>query len=345
MRKTVTLKHVAEDAGVSVNTASIVLRGRAKDLRISSERAKQINEAARRLGYLPNAAARAARTGRFGNIALILSVDVERSFIAPQLFSGIHDGLAEAGQHLLVARLPDERLTDAKYVPRIVNELNADGLIINYTHGEPKQLDTLVRRHRVPVIWLNNRRDSDCVYSDDMAIAMNATQELIALGHQRIAYVDITVAADEIPRKHYSRRDRESGYREAMTQAGLKPRTIRPDRPLKGVAPSQFLTDALNGPDRPTALLFYSAGHAQFGILACQRLGLRVPEDLSITGFHITPQSFDGRVIDIVLMPDRKLGRQAVNQLMRKIENPSMPLPPLAVADSRCIWGQTVSRL
>ena len=341
----ITLKHVAENVGVSVNTVSMVLQGRARDGRISPERETQITEAARRLGYLPNAAARAARTGRLGNIALIASTDMERSFASPALLNSIHDALAAVDQHLLYIRLNDTQLTDQTYVPRIARELAADGIILNYTHREPKVLDTLIRRSQVPCIWLNRRRDRDCVFPDDAAISQRATQELLALGHRRIAYVDVTVSLNELPTAHYSRSDREAGYRRAMDEAGLKPQVIRPARRTIGPAMSAYIGDHLQAPDRPTALLSYASRHADLALLAAERLGLSVPDDLSIAGFDSTSHHFDGRSVATVMLPDQHLGQAAVQLIMRKISEPTRPLPPLAVGEAYINLQDTVARV
>jgi LacI family transcriptional regulator len=341
----VTLKHVAENVGVSVNTVSMVLQGRAKDGRISPARERQITEAARRLRYLPNAAARAARTGRFGNVGLVLSTEGERSFFDQPMLAAILNELQAVDMHLLVSRLPDTRLSDPAYLPRITRELTVDGLILNYTHGAPAALDDLTRHHHIPAIWLNNLREADCVYVDDQTIAEAWTRELIAMGHRRLDYADVNVSVEEMSQVHRSRIQREAGYRRAMQDAGLEPRVIRPATRTLGAAKGDLLLRHLQGTDRPSAILTYSSGNAEYALLAAVRLGLRVPEDLSVAAFDSSPGFFDGRSVGHAQIPDHHLGREAVRLLLRKLENPGQPLPPLAVTEPAFHPGDTLARL
>src|SRR5579875_1530432 len=95
----VTLRDIAENVGVDRSTVSRVLSNKAAEGGISVELADRILRKAREMRYLPNASARAIRTGRFGCAALMLSTVEGRSYLPRRLLDGIHDELASSEQH------------------------------------------------------------------------------------------------------------------------------------------------------------------------------------------------------------------------------------------------------
>ena len=64
----------------------------------------------------------------------------------------------------------------------------ADGMIVNYTHEIPQAMLDLVHAHHAPAVWINVKLAKDCVFPDDVNAARSVTEELIQLGHRRIAF-------------------------------------------------------------------------------------------------------------------------------------------------------------
>src|SRR3954471_13447507 len=234
----VTIKEIARQTGLSVPTVGNVL-GRAAS-RYSAETRKRVLEAAQAMGYKPNSSARAMRSGRIGCAALVLSRSHQSilSHIPVGLLDGLDDELAHHNMHLTVSRLTDEQLSRDDFLPKVLREYMADGMIVNYTHEIPPRMLELIHAHHTPAVWVNAKLAQDCVYPDDFTAAESTTARLIGLGHRRIALLHLMspgifgpIKFEEArPRFHYSVADRAEGYAGAMLRAGLKPRLAHDDR-------------------------------------------------------------------------------------------------------------------
>lgn len=326
----VTLREIAAECGVSKVTVSRVLSQRGG--RHSAKTRRAILEAAKRLGYMPNASARAVSTGRFGSVALVLSTKSGHSHLPAPMLDGAELALEKHDYHLTVAKLPDETLGSDGHVPKFLRQWMADGLLINYTHDIPARIFALIRKHQIPAVWVNSPQAADCVYQDNLNGARAAARRLIDLGHRRIAYLDLHWGSAEVDHVHYSVLDRQRGYEQAMAAAGLAPRVVRPltrvgidDRP-------GFIRKLLSGKDAPTAFVCYWLDMAIPAMLAAKSLGLALPHDLSISTFASEGLLANcGVNFSAMLDTEFEMGERAVEALMRKIQDPKLRLPPIAL--------------
>jgi DNA-binding LacI/PurR family transcriptional regulator len=322
----VTLKQVAHAAGVSEMTVSNVLSGRHKPVRAKAvARAQHVRQVADRLGYRVSQAARATRSGRTGNIALLLSSRSGRSTLPEARLQGIHDAAADAGLNVLISYLPE----DDGELPRVVREHGCDGLLINYTDHDPPSLLAEIDRHGIPAIWLNADKEHDAVRFADEEASFEATARLIELGHRDIAFLMLTHGLDET-NAHYSARERLAGYRRAMTKADLPAIVLAEpgEEPVAGEARLEA-TDRYLGKHRPSAVLAFSAVEAT----ACQAVlhaqQRRVPNDVSLATFTSDPfgrNAFSAGTTAMIL-PEEELGRRGIAMVHRRIEHPS-PVEP-----------------
>lgn len=326
---TCTQADLARAAGLHRITVAKALRGHPA---VSKATRARIRGLARDLGYRPNAAALAMRRGRFGCVAMILSDDAVRSGLPQELLGGVTDALEERGHHLTIARLPDEKLTDERFVPKILREWMSDGLLINYNCELPERLATLVERCRFPHVWINAKRDCDCAYPDDYRAGVDAARRLIALGHRRIAYLSFSYRGET---SHYSELDRRDGYIEAMRGAGLRASLFDRQNPVAGSEdrpPWREAAEAiLSSPQRPTAMVLYSACDAVSVSMAAERMGIEVPRNLSLIVFGPQVRKFaDPRFADMTI-PARSVGRAGVEMLLEKIETPGLVIEPRVI--------------
>jgi len=316
----VTLKDIAQECGVSRQAVSLALNNGAGLTATTRERILRV---AQEKGYRPSSFGRMMRTRRFGSVALLLSTHA--GWISQNLFHHIHDALAEHDLHLTVVRLPDEKLTDEAVIPRILSEWMCDGLLVNYIQDIPLRLVNLIEQHHVPSVWLNVRREADCVFPDDVGAAYDATQHLLQIGHRRIDYLNNILKGSS--KLHYSTRDRQAGYEAAMRDAGLEPRCVEYHPQL----PSSPISDAgvrwLQQANRPTAVLTYTDGEALSMLASALKLGLRVPEDLSLMTFHSELLSVYAG-LDQMYLPWEQVARTAVEMLVQKMKNSDLVLPP-----------------
>jgi LacI family transcriptional regulator len=331
----VSIKEIAQRTGLSVPTVGNVL-GRSA-ARYSAETRKRVLAAAQEMGYLPNSSARAMRQGRFGCAALVLSRSRQQthSYVPARLIDGLDDELSRHNMHLTVSRLTDEELTSDNFVPKVLREHTADGIIVNYTHEIPRTMLDLIRAHHAPAVWVNAKLESDCVYPDDFNAAKSVTEDLLKLGHQRIALVHLVARlglperfAERWPRMHYSVFDRANGYADAMVQAGQSPRVLGHSRFIDGRDHVDACRALLSGPDRPTAVLVYSENEVQPLMYAARMLGLEIPRDLSVVMFAPMSTWVAGYEVSIAAVPTEEVGRRAVRMLLERLKSPDASCMP-----------------
>ena len=315
----VTIKDIATHAGISFQTVSRILNG--KGDAHSEETRERVLAAVQQLGYRKHSSAKAMRHGRFDSVALLLSEISYLSLLSLRLRDGIMDELAAQEKNLILARLPDVSLTSEAKVPRILRELTADGLLINYNDAIPDKMIELITTHRMPAIWINSLHDADCVFPDDREAARIATRHLLANGHRHIGYLHWSAS-------HYSNTHRQQGYSEVMEQAGFEPRPILTFDFHKNLALHAPSMTWLVGQERCTAFVCYSPEVATQLFYLSALVGLRVPNDLSLVTFADTLYDFLGIAADTVVLPYHEMGQEAVRLLMHKIDHPAVCLPP-----------------
>jgi len=314
---------IARHAQVSQTTVSFVLNGRT-DMPISAATRDRVLAAARELGYRPNRSARAIQSGRFGCVALLLSTVEQRSVLLTGLREGILDGLVEQDLHLVLARLSDAALTDEKYVPTILREWFADGLLVNYNSEFPEAMVRLIEENQLPSVWVNLKREKDCVHPDDIGVTREAAERLLSIGHRRLAYMTWHGVA------HYSAGDRIAGYEQAMAAANLAPEVIASPNGTPTLAECE---EILSRPAdrRPTAVVTYSEGMSNRLLLAAARLGLSVPRDLSLVCVADRLSKDSGIPIDTMVLPEYEMGKASVGMLLAKIADPSQAMSPVSL--------------
>jgi len=319
----VTLQDIAERTGVTAATVSYVLNGRTDQ--VGEEMQAKVLQTARRLGYRPNASARAVKSGRHGTVAIVMSPEQHRSTLPPRLLIGIVGELAKHGLNLLLDYVTDEQLTSEATLPCLLRERSCDGMLLNYHAHIPGRLEGLTERFRLPVIWINAERECDSVYPDDFGAGVRAVGSLLAAGHRRIAYVDITYhGAERFDILHFSKPARLEGYRQAMRQAGLPPICVLPENDRDGAREMQRL---LHGADRITAAIGYAHLDVDVVALAAARSGLEIPADLSLVAFSGDNMPIGALKVTSMVIPEQQVGHAAVEMLLKKICNPRHALP------------------
>jgi len=297
----VRLRDVAAAAGVDASVVSRVLSEDAR-LSIRPETRQRVLDAVARLDYRPNTAARTLKTARTMAIGMIVP-DLANVTYAT-IVQGAAEAAGSAGYVVLVVHgSASDRLADLH--GRI------DGLLVGMATSE-----TARRRlfdGGVPAV-LVNRRESCGVPSitvDDEAGAALATEYLVSLGHRRIAHLAGPQNAD-------TARRRLRGYLSALAAAGIEP---GPD----WIVESTFdeggghvaATRLLRADPRPTAVFVANVRAATGALASARRLGLRVPDDVSIVGFHDAPfAAYLDPALTTVRMPLEEMGRQAVHSLL-----------------------------
>jgi LacI family transcriptional regulator len=311
----ITIREVAEEAGVSIATVSRVLNGRDD---VAPETRELVSRIAQERGYVANRGARGLSAGRTGLVGLLVPL------VYPVYFSAILSGATEALQeHDLRAVLSPtghEHEREVTLLDRLMHGLT-DGALIVLPEESSDELERLVDagyRFVVidPLMPLDERIPS--VSAAHTSGADQAMRHLLGLGHRRIAIITG-------PCGWVATEDRRRGYHAALASAG-----ILPDPELE--VESNFEIDGgeqaanllLDLPEPPTAIFAFNDNHAIGAIRAARAHGLRVPEDLSVVGFDdVEHATIVTPTLTTVRQPLAEMGRTAVSLLTRLIERQS----------------------
>ncbi len=332
MKKNVTMEDIARRVGVHAATVSNVLNNRFDAKRSdAARRAKEIRRVASEMGYRPSGAARATRTGRTGLIGMLRSAEHRCSVHEPRFEFALDDTLHAAGLCLVRDIIED----DVDQPPRIVREYVVDGLIVNYAFNTPGPVRELIDRCQIPAVWVNRRREQNCVRPDDEGAAYLGTQHLLDHGHTDIAFLYFRNESEADREPHYSSADRQQGYIKAMKAAGLTPRVEDLNERLSsedlrgpGKVHRKF-TQWLKRPNRPTAVL--TVGYGDVLRLTAEAAGLVVPKDLSIVGFENNNLREGEVAIDRLLNPYTEMGKAAVHEMLALVESPVQERSPVVL--------------
>lgn len=319
----ITLKEVAQHAQISIPAASLILNGKGETY--SKDTNERVHLAARMLGYRPNLAARAARSGKFQAVDLLLSNRQGPSRVGAPFLQSVLETLTAKDMHLTVSQVSDDQLTDPKYLPKVLQQHMVDGMLINYTYGFPQQVTELIHESKLPAIWINTQLTYDCVYPDEIQSGQLATQYLLERGHQDITYIEFDGS------QHYSRFERREGYESSMHDAGRRveiatfptyyPQKVNDD-PMCYQTHEQMCRWLKSLKKIPTAMVTYSPWEAQAMMYAAALCGISVPKQLSIVAIGDDVFSFMGTSITSAVLPLKDMGQSAVELLLRKIALP-----------------------
>lgn len=264
-------------AGVSVATVSRALRGLD---RVSPETRERVLRVAQDLHYVASPTATSLASGRTRVVAVVAPF-LTRWFFAT-LVSAIEKTLRAKEHHVILFDLEDD--TYDQRLPLSQNMLwkRVDGVITLNVPMSPEEVD-LVDRLGLPLVAIGSPVPGRaCVRIDDRATMRIAVEHLAGLGHTRIGYIGAVpqnVAHVQTPQ------DRLEAFREAVRERGL----VCEDGWVLGSdwtaeAAARDSATLLAGDDRPTAVVSASDEMAIGVREAARRLGLRVPEDLSVVG-------------------------------------------------------------
>jgi LacI family transcriptional regulator len=293
---------VARAAGVSQPTVSRALRG---DPRVTQATRDRVALAARELGYVASDRGRSLSTRRTSRIGVVVE-DLDNPFYL-ELLDELHARLEHAGVRMIVFT---PRHDDPHGVERLVDG-STDGVILTTTFLD-SPLPGLLRDRGFPFVLLNRVVDDDsvtCCSVDNVRGGELAAQELLDAGHSDIAAIFG-------PPQTSTGRDREAGVRSALDAAGIALRGTRRGGYTYETGHAGTL-ELLAGEDRPTALVCGNDVIALGALNACHRLGLRVPDDVSVVGFDdIAMAGWDLHRLTTVRQDLRRMAQIAVDLVL-----------------------------
>lgn len=283
-----TISDVARAAGVSVATVSRAMRGVG---RVSPETRARVEKAAADLHYVASPAATSLVSGRTHGVAVVTPY-FNRWFFAT-VVSGIEKVLRNEGYHVLICDLEGYTVDTRLPITQGMFWKRVDGAIVLNVPPEPAER-ALLDRLGIPVVTVGNReRGWPSVRIDDCAAMATATRHAIDLGHRDIAYAGTVPQSTTHLR---TPRDRREAFLETLAANGIASRpewVVDSDWTAAGAG--EDFHRLLAREPRPTCVVAASDEMA-FGVLhAARRLGIRVPEELSVIGVddHVLSQILD----------------------------------------------------
>jgi len=312
-----TMNDVAKMAGVSQTTVSLVVNYN-PTARISDETRSRVWNAINELGYRPNALAQGLKTRQTQIIGFITDLIATTPF-AGKIVQGAQEAAWDNGKILLLANTEGNPSMEDHAVETML-ERKVDSIIYATMYHRAVEVPDIIRE--VPTVLLDcfvEDRSLPSVVPDEIQGGRDATQALIAKGHQRIAFVN---NIDNFP----ASRGRLEGYRQALEAAD-----IRYDEALIRSLKSDSLSvrddmyNLINQPNPPTAIFCFNDQMAMGAYHGLRELGLRVPDDIAIIGFDnleiIASQLTPG--LSTMQLPHYEMGQWAVDYLVKQANNPN----------------------
>jgi len=331
----VSLKDIAAECGVSVATVSKALNG-AQD--IGKETAERVRQAADKMGYLTNAAARALKTNRTRNLG-VLFVDQGGRGLTHEFFASVLDSFkVEAERHDYdITFINSANNRSVSYLQHC-RYRGFDGVGIICVDFHLPEVQELVNS-TIPVVTIDhafNNRTS--VLSDNISGLSALVKYAYAKGHRKIAYIygeETSVTQSRL-----------TGFYRGCEKLGI-------DVPEEYVVSGKYY-DAENSyenakkllslPDRPSCIIFPDDFSVVGGLRAINELGLNCPDDVSIMGY-------DGNIYAGVMYPklttykqdSKMLGQTAARRLIELIDHPRTTVPETVIVSGSIIEGASVA--
>ncbi len=335
----VTIKEVAEAAGVSISTVSKVMGGHYS---ISEATAQRVRKVMRDLNYYPNASAQSFAKGATQNVIVLANLSPNTAFQNPHMFeilSGLEESLRAKGYRLQLRGV--DETTAYEVAEEIISRRSADALAIHVsviTHPLAALLTRLQFPHIVlgapsfesQVCWIDNNN----VYSGSMGASF-----LVSAGYKRIAFVG---------GQYYDlgSSNRLQGVKQTLQDAGLPLENryiwLGESTRFDGHRMTRQLMEEQELPDAIVCANNYIA----LGCVdAVKELGYRIPEDIGIIAFDDYPfSSMIEPPLTVVDINVRDLGLQAGKFLTQIIRHPNMQVQTYATTSNLIVRNSTVSK-
>jgi LacI family transcriptional regulator len=329
---------VAQRAGVSVATVSHVINGTRN---VSDEVAARVVEAINETGYRRHDLARALKRARTDSVGLVVA-DTGHPIFA-EVVHGVDEQAQKSGQMLLLANTGDDSDRERKVVEAL-RERRVDGLLLVPAVGSEGIAEQLAI-DGFPVVVLDRMVDADIdqVGVDSAPVLQRLAAHLVEGGHRRVVVVagtlDLQINVDrvdvcvrELERWGIARYDITVLETSALAEQAIE-------------AATQAVLDHLHGAAPATGMITLNAHQTLGALEALDQADRSVPGDMALVAFDDMPLgSLSARGITCAAQPATEVGRQALQLLLRRIDDPDasteiLRLPCTVIHRSSCGCG------
>ena len=324
------LRQLAAETGLSIATISRALN---KSESVTESTRQKVLEAAARIGYKPNAAARALSTKRTRTIGAVIPT-LENSIFS-KFINAIEESLAESGYVLILATTDNDPDKEERRATELM-DMGAEALIVSGLQHNQSLLQ-LIQSRGVPVIATSIYDEQSTIPTigyDNRALGVLAAEYLHKKNHKSIGVIHGPLVNND---------------RTRLRLAGV--RNVYPDESCVisrqcALSVSEAVTAAnqlLTSPRRPTAILCLSDVLALGVLFEAPRLGLAIPNDVAVMGFdNLEWAECSSPSLTTIDLPVAKMGRQTAVSLVEHLENASPLLSEKL--DSHIIERQSTQR-
>ncbi len=308
------IQKIARLAGVSVATVSRVLNN--SDT-VKDKNREKVLQAIKVSNYQPNLLARQLRTARSSMILVMVS-DISNPFCA-ELVKGIEEQAEKNSYRILLCNSGSDIERSRSSLQLLAGKM-VDGIITMDAFSKLPELAQLIGETPwVQCAEYADAGDISCVGIDDVQAAAHVVAYLAGMGRQRIALInhDLSYKYAQL---------RQAGYQQQLMQEKCSWQAITYATELSFTAGKQAMEILLAAPERPDAVFAVSDTLAAGALSAIHAAGLRVPQDIAVTGFDgtdlaemVTPP------LSTLAQPSREMGRRAFGLLLKKIDQPDSP--------------------
>lgn len=288
-RQAVTIKHVAADVGVSLQTVSRVINN---EPNVRPEMKKRVQDSIEKLGYVPSIAAQRMSGSRS---YLILALNDRERTIADwkarqgsdwvdQMLLGGMLKCAELGYRLIFELVDTHNDHVERELSAAIAALQPDGVILTPPHSDNPLIVGLLAKHNIPFAQIGSKGNGNGIslIMDDEGAASKATRFLIDLGHECIGFISG-------PTDYQLSDWRKDGWLKEMKVAGLAVEGLVAGGDFSYESGTEAANILLDQPTPPTAILASNDQMAIGAMDAARERGLKIPAQLSIVSFDNTP--------------------------------------------------------
>lgn len=311
-----TMKDIAKLAGVSTSTVSHVIN---QSRYVSEEISEKVQKAAKELNYAPSALARSLKMNRTRTIGLIVTTSTNPFF--GEVVKGVERRCYQQNYNLILCNTEGDEERMKSSINTLL-EKRVDGLLLLCSTLEGQYLDVFERYPDIPTVvmdWGETHFPSDKIKDNSQLGGYLAAKHLIESGHREIGCVTG-------PLQRHQAQNRYAGFCQAMKESGLE---VEDNWVIEANFECDGGVDAFNqlfeqhGKEGlPTAIFACNDMMAMGIINAANKLGLSVPQDISIIGYDdVYISNFMVPPLTTIHQPKYRLGKTAVDTLLQRIEN------------------------
>ncbi|MDH2998319.1 transcriptional regulator [Pasteurellaceae bacterium LFhippo2] len=307
-RKRPTLQDIATHLGITKMTISRYLRNPDS---VAAETRERIAQAIEQFGYIPNRAPDILSNSKSRAIGVLVPSLTNQVFA--DVIKGIELITDKAGYQPMLAHYGYSRSKEEQRIESLLS-YNVDGLILSENHHTKRTLKMLEVAN-IPVIEIMDSSEigiQQAVGFDNISAAQSMVETMINRGHKNIVYFSA--------RMDKRTKLKMQGYELAMKKYGLTPHSLVTEEPSSFTLGAQQLRQALEQYPDINGIFCTNDDLAIGALFECQRLGIKIPKQIAIAGFHghdvgqsLTPQ------LATVITPRLEIGKVAAQELLDRI--------------------------